>query len=313
MTVDKMNLTKRPVLIAGPTASGKSAVALALAGRFRGRIINADSMQVYADLRVITARPTASEERQAPHRLYGHVDAAENYSAGRWLTDVQAELAACAVDGMTPILVGGTGLYFKLLTTGLAAIPAIPEETRKAVRARLEREGAPALHAWLAERDPETAGKLHAGDSSRIVRAVEVLEATGRPLADWQRENMPPILDPKQTVRLFLDRDREQLRRRVDNRFDRMLDDGALEEVQALAARHLDPALPAMKAHGVPWLIRHFNGEIGLDRATQQGKIDTFQYTKRQFTWFRNQLPDWPWEKPENALERLTAELERSR
>lgn len=311
MKIDERTPAGKPVLIAGPTASGKSALALAVAKRFGGRVINADSMQVYRDLRIITARPTPDEEALAPHTLYGTIDAAVNYSAGQWLRDVQAELAACAKVGLRPIVVGGTGLYFKLLTTGLAAIPEIPEMTRRAVRARLADEGAAALHAALAARDGETAAKLHKGDSSRIVRALEVLEATGRPLSVWQRENMPPVLDPAKTVRVFLDRDREELKRRVDRRFDRMLDDGAIAEVEALAARGLDPNLPAMKAHGVPWLLRHFRGEIGLDGATRHAKIDTFQYTKRQFTWFRNQLPDWPWSKAERALESVSREIER--
>lgn len=300
---------RRAVLIAGPTASGKSALALQLAERIGGVIINADSMQVYRDLRIITARPSAADEARVPHRLYGHVDAAENYSAGRWLTDARVTLETVAAAGHIPILVGGTGLYFKLLTGGLAAIPPIPADLRAVIRARITTEGAPALHAELQRRDPITASRLHPGDRSRLVRALEVLEATGRPLTDWQQENLPPVLDPAATARVFIAADRDTLRARIEARFDAMLAAGALDEVRALAARGLDPSLPAMKAHGVPWLIRHLGGEITLEEAAAQAKADTRRYAKRQFTWFRNQLPDWPWEPPERAFDRLMAEL----
>jgi tRNA dimethylallyltransferase len=300
---------RRAVLIAGPTASGKSALALALAERCGGMVVNADSMQVYADLRIITARPSASEEARVPHQLYGHVDAAENYSAGRWLKDARAVLDEAAAAGLLPILVGGTGLYFKLLTTGLADIPSIPGEVRAAARARIKTEGAPAVHAELARRDPATAVRLNPGDGSRLVRALEVLEATGRPLADWQRQNLPPVLDPAVTARVFVSPDRELLRRRIEARFDAMLAAGALDEVRALAARGLDPALPAMKAHGVPWLARHLRGEISLEQAAAEAKADTRRYAKRQFTWFRNQMPDWAWEPPEDAMDALLRQL----
>ena len=256
----------RAVLIAGPTASGKSALALALAERARGVIVNADSMQVYRDLRIITARPTAEDEARAPHRLYGHVDAAENYSVGRWCQDVKVELDAAWAAGRLPILVGGTGLYFKALTQGLSAVPPTPPEIRAAVRARCDVEGAAALHAELARRDPATAARLRPGDRMRIARALEVLEATGRSLSDWQRDGMPAILDPDQALKIFLAVDRAELGRRIDARFDAMLAAGALDEVRALDARRLDPMLPAMKAHGVPWLRRHLAGEIGLER-----------------------------------------------
>ena len=299
------------VLIAGPTASGKSALALAFAERCGGVVINADSMQVYRDLRVLTARPSPEEEARVPHRLYGHVDAAENYSAGRWLDDARAEIDAAMAAGRTPVLVGGTGLYFKLLTTGLAAVPAIPEAIRSAVRVRLSAEGPRALHAALASRDPDGAARIHAMDGSRIVRALEVMEATGRPLGAWQQDNEPAVIDPDRVARVFLNPDRETLRKQIERRFDAMLGAGAVEEVRALAARSLDPGLPAMKAHGVPWLIRHLRGEINQTEAARQAKADTRRYAKRQFTWFRNQLPDWPWETPEKALERLRSALSR--
>ena len=294
------------MLIAGPTASGKSALALELAAKLGGVIINADSMQVYRDLRVITARPTAEEESQAPHKLYGHVDAAENYSVGRWLRDAQAALKDVKEAGKVPIIIGGTGLYFMALTRGLAAVPPIPAEIRAAVRGRLENEGVRPLYAELSERDPESAQRLMPGDRSRITRALEVVLATGRSLADWHREGMPAVLDPERAARFFLDVDREELGRRIDARFDAMLASGALEEVERLAARRLNPMLPAMKAHGVPWLIRHLGGEIGLDAAAEGGKRDTKRYTKRQATWFRNQMPDWPWLGAEEILARAS-------
>jgi tRNA dimethylallyltransferase len=303
---------RRAVLIAGPTASGKSALATALAERTGGVIVNADSMQVYRDLRVITARPAETEEARVTHRLYGHVDAGEPYSAARWLTDARAALDEAHAAGRLPIVVGGTGLYFKLLTQGLAEVPQIPAEIRAALRTRLVNHGAAALHAELQRRDPVTAERIRPGDGSRILRALEVIEATGRSLAEWQQGNMPPVLEPAQGVVLFLNCERDELRRRIDARFDGMLNAGALEEVRALAERNLDPLLPAMKAHGVPWLIRHLRGEISLDEAAAQGKADTKRYTKRQFTWFRHQLPDWPWIAPASALDHLQAALARA-
>jgi tRNA dimethylallyltransferase len=296
-------LQPNAILIAGPTASGKSALALALAERLSGIVINADSMQVYRDLRVITARPTAEEEARVPHRLYGHVDAAENYSVGRWLADVQPVLDEARAASRVPILVGGTGLYFKALTRGLSAVPPIPEGIRADVRARMEAQGPEALHAELLVRDPAT--QLKPADRTRIARALEVLEATGRPLAEWHRDGLPPLLDASRAVKVFLAPERDELRRRIAARFDTMLTAGACDEVRALAARKLDPLLPAMKAHGVPWLIRHLGGEITLAEAAEGAKNDTRRYTKRQFTWVRHQLPDWTWMAPAGALDAL--------
>jgi tRNA dimethylallyltransferase len=287
------------VLIAGPTASGKSALAVTLAKELGGTIINADSMQVYRDLRVITARPTASDEAQDPHRLYGHVDASENYSVGRWCREAAATLAA--VERGVPIIVGGTGLYFKALTAGLAVIPPIPADLRASVRGRLARDGIATLYAELRERDPALAKKLMPSDRVRIVRALEVVIATGRSLADWHASGMEPLLDAPHTVRVFLDVDRAKLYGRINARFDAMLAAGALEEVDKLRLRQLDPQLPAMKAHGVPWLMRHLDGELDLATAVACAKRDTRRYTKRQATWFRHQLPDWTWVAPEKA------------
>jgi len=291
----------KAVLIAGPTASGKSALALALAEKTRGIVINTDSMQVYHDLRIITARPTPEEEARVPHRLYGHVDAAINYSAGSYVTDVASVLAEARNAGRLPIFIGGTGLYFKALTRGLSAVPPVAAEVREMVRAQLERDGVEALHAALALRDPESAARLNLRDRTRIARALEVIEATGRPLADWHREGQPPLLTEGDYQALFLAPDRETLYARIDARFDGMLDKGALEEVEALAARDLDPLLPAMKAHGVPALIRYIRGEISREDAATIGKADTRHYAKRQFTWFRHQLPNFVWMTPEAA------------
>jgi tRNA dimethylallyltransferase len=295
----------KAVLIAGPTASGKSALALAVARETGGVIVNADSMQVYRDLRIITARPTPEDEQLAPHRLYGHVDAAVNFSAGAWVTDAAKVLQEARALGHLPIFIGGTGLYFKALTVGLSAVPAIPAEVRDSVRARLERDGVEVLHAELALRDPPAAERLKVRDRTRIARALEVVEATGRSLLDWHREGQPPLLPQGSYRALFLAPDRDALYARIDARFGWMLEAGALAEVERLAARGLDPLLPAMKAHGVPALIRHLNGELSRDEAAEIGRADTRHYAKRQFTWFRHQLPEFEWVKPEEARERL--------
>ena len=297
------------VLIAGPTASGKSALALRLAERLGGTIVNADSMQVYRDLRIITARPSPEEEARAPHRLYGHVDAAINYSTGQWLRDVAGVLDELRAQGRRPILVGGTGLYFKALTVGLAAVPPIPSEIRTEVRRRIAQQGAPALHSELSKLDSLTASRITANDRSRIARALEVALATGRPLSDWHREGLPPLVDASRAAKVFVTCERRELVARIETRFAAMLANGALEEVRALAARNLDPTLPAMKAHGVPWLIRHLKGEIALAEAAAGAVMDTRRYAKRQLTWFRNQMPDWPWAPAESAEHALANQL----
>ena len=289
------------MLIAGPTASGKSALALELAQKTGGVVINTDSMQVYRDLRVITARPTAPEEALATHRLYGHVDAAVNFSAGAWVADAAGSLSEAQAAKRLPIFVGGSGLYFKALTRGLSAVPPIPADVRDGVRARLERDGVEALHEELTTRDPVSAERLKPRDRARITRALEVVEATGRALTDWHREGLPPLLPPGEFQALFLTPERDQLYARIDARFDAMLTAGALEEVAALADRCLDPLLPAMKAHGVPALIRHLKGEITREEAAETGRADTRHYAKRQFTWFRHQLPEFEWVAPEAA------------
>jgi tRNA dimethylallyltransferase len=286
------------VLIAGPTASGKSALGLRLAEALGGVVINADSMQVYRDLRVLTARPTAEEEAQAPHRLYGHVDGAVNHSVGRYIADAVRILKGLE-PGTVPIFVGGTGLYFKALTEGLSAIPPVPEPVRDRIRRESECIPTADLHRRLAELDPETARTLRSSDRLRIQRALEVFEATGRPLLSFHGERQPAALEACRTVKVFLAPERETLRRRIDARFLAMLEGGALEEVRALAERRLDPMLPVMRAHGVPGLLAHFRGECSLEEAILRGQSDTRRYAKRQFTWFRHQLPGWAWAEPE--------------
>ena len=303
--MNSLQENNKPVLIAGPTASGKSALALALAEAAGGIVINADSMQVYHDLRVLTARPTPGEEARAPHRLYGTIDAAVNFSAGAWVADAARALAEARAQDRLPIFIGGSGLYFKALTRGLSAVPPIPPDVREDVRARLERDGVEALHAALIQRDPASAERLKPRDRIRVARALEVVEATGRSLTDWHRDGLPPFLPPGAFTAVFLNPERDELYARIDARFDAMLQAGALDEVAALASRKLDPLLPAMKAHGVPTLIRHIASEITLEEAAAIGRADTRHYAKRQFTWFRHQLPEFEWVKPEQARGRL--------
>jgi tRNA dimethylallyltransferase len=299
----------KAVLIAGPTASGKSALALDLAEVAGGTVINTDSMQVYRDLRVLTARPTEGEEARVPHRLYGHVDAAVNYSAGAWVNDAAAVLAEVQASGRLPIFTGGTGLYFKALTRGLSNVPPVPDAVREAIRQRLEQDGPEALHEELAKRDPEAAQRLKPRDRVRIARALEVVEATGRPLAEWHAHGLPPLLPPQGVVALFLAPDRKEVYERIDRRFESMMNRGALEEARALGHRGLDPLLPAMKAHGVPALIRHLAGDLSREEAIAIGQIDTRHYAKRQFTWFRHQLPEFEWVAPEAAQAWLETKL----
>jgi tRNA dimethylallyltransferase len=277
----------------GPTASGKSALALALAEHLPAEIVNADSMQVYRDLRLLTARPMPAEEAQVAHHLYGCVDAAERYSVGRWLADALAAIADIRARGKTPILVGGTGLYFSALTRGLMETPPVDPELRIALEARLGAEGAPALHAALAAIDPDSAAKLQPNDAPRILRALEVYETAGAPISVFQA-GTKPALTPSEWVGLALVREpRDALYAAIDARFDAMLAGGALDEARKLAARRLDPNLPAMKAHGAPALMAHLHGEISLAAAAEIGKRDTRRYAKRQHTWIRNQMKDW--------------------
>jgi len=283
----------RAILIAGPTASGKSALALALAERLGGAVINTDSMQVYRELRVLTARPTPEEEARAPHLLYGFVAAREGYSAGRYLEDAGRAIAEAKEQGRLPIFVGGTGLYFKALLEGLSPIPPIPRDIRAHWRSEAQRIGAEALHEVLQERDAEMAARLRPSDPQRIVRALEVLDATGRSLAEWQSLPGQGVLSEEETVRLVLLPDRAELYQRCDVRFDAMLRNGALDEVAHLRDLQLDPELPVMTAHGVPHLMAALAGRIDLETAAARAKADTRHYAKRQFTWIRRNMQSW--------------------
>lgn len=291
-----MELRRKPcraILIAGPTASGKSALALDLAERYGGTVINTDSMQVYRELRVLTARPTPAEEARVPHALYGFVSGREAYSVGRYLEDAARAIAAAESQGRLPIFVGGTGLYFKALLEGLSPIPPIPDAIRSHWRAEAQRIGAAALHQVLSARDPEMGERLQPSDPQRIVRALEVLDATGRSLAEWQRVPGRGVLEETDTVRLVLLPDRAELYRRCEERFDTMLQQGALEEVAALRELRFDPDLPVMTAHGVPHLMAALAGEIDLETAAARAKQDTRHYAKRQFTWIRRNMQSW--------------------
>ncbi len=291
---------RRALLIAGPTASGKSATALALATRFSATIVNANSMQVYRDLRILTARPTPAEERLAPHRLFGAIDGAVNFSAGRWALAASEILADI---GEKPVIfVGGTGLYFRALTEGLSDIPPVPEAVRAEIRAKAEGRATPDLHDELRTRDRETAQRLNPSDRQRILRALEVMAATGRPLVSFLGVRGAPALHEGEWAGLYLAPDRAELGRRIDARFDAMLVQGALDEVAALRQRRLDPALPVMRAHGVPHLIAHLEGRMTLAEAAKRATLDTRHYAKRQFTWARHQLSGFRWVEPQEAV-----------
>lgn len=286
---------KKPevILIAGPTASGKSALALRLAERLGGAIINADSMQVYRELRIITARPSDEDLARAPHLLYGCVPAREAYSAGRFVIDAAKAIAAARARGKVPIVVGGTGLYFKALLEGLSPVPPANADVRKHWRSEADAKGAEALHAVLGDRDPVMAARLAPTDAQRIVRALEVIETTGRSLADWQRERADPMLDETRALRLVLNPERDTLHARADARVDAMLAAGAVEEAAALGALDLDPALPAMRAIGISPLIAAARGELSAGEAGDAMKTETRQYIKRQQTWLRRYMISW--------------------
>jgi tRNA dimethylallyltransferase len=277
-------------LIAGPTASGKSALALETAERTGAVIVNADSQQLYADLRVLSARPSVEEEAWAEHRLYGVADAADAWSVGRWSRAAMETLAR--LDGRTVLFVGGTGLYFTALTKGLADIPDIPVEVREAVDQAFRVEGEAAFRRRLAELDPAAAARIEAGDRQRLTRAMAVAEHTGRGLSDWTAETTP-LLAPGSWTGLVVEPDRAALYARCDARVARMVEAGALEEVRALMARGLAPNLPAMKAVGVREFAAHLAGEMSLEAAVEATRQATRNYAKRQLTWFRNQTPAW--------------------
>jgi tRNA dimethylallyltransferase len=285
------------VLIAGPTASGKSAGALALAEKIGGVIINADSMQVYREVPILTAQPSQDEMARVPHLLYGHVSAREVYSVGRWREDAIGALEK--LDGRTPIFVGGTGMYFSALTDGLADIPATPPEIREAARALLDDIGVEALHARLTDRDPVTAARLRPSDPQRVLRAYEVFEATGRPLAQWQNTPAEPVLKTKDIAAFVLDPPRAELRARIAARFEKMVTGGGLEEARALEG--LDPALPAAKLLGLRPLQALAAGTLTEAEALDTAITATRQFAKRQMTWFRHRMPHYIWIDPRSS------------
>ena len=280
-------------LIAGATGSGKSSLAMARARETGAVVINADSQQLYADLRVLSARPSPEDEAEIPHRLYGVADAADAWSVGRWSRAVMDLLADLAAEGRPALLVGGTGLYFNALTKGLAEIPPVPAEIRDAVQAAFEAEGEVAFRRRLAEVDPAAEAAVFRGDRQRLVRALSVHRASGRALSAWKADTRP-LLTPDRYDALVVEPPRDRLYAACDARVDMMMAHGALDEVRALMARRLDPALPAMKAVGVRELAAHLTGGLSLRDAVEALKQATRNYAKRQLTWFRNQQKDWP-------------------
>lgn len=290
------------ILITGPTASGKSALAAELAQRHGGEVINADSMQVYSVLDWLTARPRPEETRSAAHHLYGVVAPDEAFSTGSWLRRVEPLLADIRARGRLPVFVGGTGLYFKALTGGLSEMPEIPEEVRASWRQRLVEEGAKALHAELSRRDPVAAATLDPADGQRIVRALEIHSVTGRSIRALQTSAGPAIVDPATALKIILEPDRSLLHERINRRFKTMMEEGAVAEVEALLALGLPPAMPAMKAIGVAQIAEMLAGKITRDQAIDRSSAATRQYAKRQSTWFRNQM-DASWTRIGSASE----------
>ena len=288
------------ILIAGPTASGKSALAHALAERLSGTVINADSMQVYRELRILTARPSEAETAAVPYRLYGHVPGHEAYSAARYADEARSAIAEAQAAGRIPVVVGGTGLYFKALLEGLSPIPPIPPDIRTRWRDAAAEQGAAALHAVLAKRDPVMAARLRPSDPQRIVRALEVLEATGISLAAWQEMPGEPVIQLDEALPLVVSPPREVLRQRIDARFDAMIEEGATEEVRALARLGLDPDLPLMRALGVRPLMDMLAGRVSAIEAVEGAKAETRQYAKRQVTWLRSNMSAWKWQNAQD-------------
>jgi tRNA dimethylallyltransferase len=280
-------------LIAGPTASGKSRRALAVAQATGGVIVNADAIQLYRDLEILSARPSPEDEARAPHRLYGVADGADAWSVGRWLRAAGPVLAELAGEGLTAVVTGGTGLYFRALIEGLADIPEIPGEVRSAAADAFDAEGEALFRRRLAEVDPAAAARIAAGDRQRLVRAFEVHAATGRALSDWQADTRP-LLAPGSWRAVVVEPPRDELYARCDARFAAMVEAGAAEEAERLAARGLRPDLPVMKAVGLRELLAWRRGETTRDEAIARGRQETRRYAKRQLTWFRNQTPDWP-------------------
>lgn len=282
------------ILITGPTASGKSALALRLAQEKNGVVINADSMQVYDTLRVLTARPSSEEMEDVPHHLYGHVAASKLYSTGEWLREITTLLEKLRGEGRFPVIVGGTGLYFKALTGGLSDMPSIPAQIRESYRTRLLEGGPAGLHEELSNRDPQIASSLRPTDGQRIVRALEVLEATGKSIRTFQEASGPMIIDPERAQKIVVLPERAVLHDRINRRFAGMMQSGAVEEVQALLALDLSPDATVMKAIGVSQIAEMLAGRMTEAEVIEKAAAATRQYAKRQMTWFRNQMgEDW--------------------
>ncbi|MGI9351851.1 MAG: tRNA (adenosine(37)-N6)-dimethylallyltransferase MiaA [Rhizobiaceae bacterium] len=286
-----MKIKEDIILIAGPTASGKTGLAIDLARANDGLIINADSMQVYADLRVLTARPSSEEEAFAPHLLFGHKDGATAYSVAHWIEDVRPFLERSKTEKRKLVIVGGTGLYFNSLLQGLSPMPEIDPDVR--TKWRNEDQVTQRLHDRLGELDPEAAAVLNPMDRQRVMRALEIFETTGKSILEWQEGEGAPVLpEGAEIKRILLMPERSVLHERINKRFDLMLDEGALQEVNALLERELDPALPVMKAIGVPQLAAYLRGELSLEDAAERAKAASRQYAKRQSTWFRNSFDE---------------------
>jgi tRNA dimethylallyltransferase len=298
------------VLIAGPTASGKSAVAVELAERMSGALVNTDSMQVYREARILTARPDEAALARAPHHLYGHVSVHDPYSAARYQTDAQLAMDDVRSRGMVPVFVGGSGLYFGALTEGLAEIPPVPQSVREKSRGRRAEIGAEAFFAEFAARDPETAVRLHAADAQRVLRASEVFEATGRPLSEWQQIGGTVPLAGMKLARFVLSPPRAELHRRIDLRFEQMFSAGAMDEAAQLT--DIDPALPSAKILGLRELQLVRDGNSTLEAAKSAAKTATRQYAKRQLTWFRQRMAEWNWieaQGTEEIVAQMLAEI----
>jgi len=292
-------MAKRALLIAGPTASGKTAMAIARSQADNSLIINSDSMQVYDVLNIISARPNAQELAAAPHRMYGHVDPSQRYSTGAWLRDVQDIIDGEGWSYQNLIFVGGTGLYFDALINGFAEIPDVPKEVIQQVEEMIQPLDADGRAKLLADKDPEMARRLQAPDPQRVARAISVMEATNKSLAHWQDEpNAPSVISDFQIEKIVLNPERDILRERIAHRFELMMEQGAIEEVEQIRVLDLDTTLPSMRAIGVPEVGAYLDGQLSLEEATEKSIIATHQYAKRQRTWFRNRMKDWRWIDP---------------
>jgi tRNA dimethylallyltransferase len=283
---------KNAILIAGPTASGKSALALRIAQENGGSIVNADSMQVYSVLRALSARPEEADLAKAPHHLYGHVDPRQAYSTGAWMRDVEALIDSGSLDAGPAIFVGGTGLYFRALLEGMSEMPVVPDDVRARWRAELDTRGPSALHLLLQQRDPEAAKAIRPSDGQRIVRALEIFEASGVPISQWQKRPGTPLVDKATAKLLVIEPERAVLAQRIAARCHTMMDLGALYEARAIGVLNIEPAMPALKAIGVRELLMADSGEKSLEEAIERSIIATRQYAKRQSTWFRNQFDE---------------------